>query len=66
MGSWDDMNNSNIYMVMVGELYYTGEYQGMMCFSNDIHKAYQYWWKDSADETAKKCNGRVIRYMEVK
>lgn len=63
---YSDKERKNIYMVVtVGELYYTGEYQGMMCFSTDVTKAYQYWWRESAEETAKKCSGRVIKYMEV-
>ena len=66
MIDFNDEKHESIYMVVVGELYYTGEYQGMICFSTDIAKAYQYWYRDSADNTAEKCNGRVIKFMEVK
>lgn len=59
------MKKSEIYMVMMGEVYYAGEYNGLMCFSTNIEKAYQFWNRESAEKRAKECYGRVIKFMEV-
>lgn len=59
------MKMNEIYMVMMGEVYYAGEYNGLMCFSTNIEKAYQFWNRESAEKRAKECYGRVIKFMEV-
>ena len=59
------MKRNEIYMVMIGEVYYAGEFHGLMCFSTKIEKAYQFWNRESAEKRAKECYGRVIKFMEV-
>lgn len=54
------------YIVTVGELYYTGLFNNMMCFTTDVEKAYIFWNKDSADSRAKECCGTVVKFIEVK